>query len=75
MRWYVNELRTVLSIGEAFRRQHSRWLTRAIQEERRYPRIPVRPVHEGGFDRLCATPAGREIARRWWEHALDLVDD
>ena len=56
------------------RRQHSRWLTRAIRAGAKVPRIPIRRVDEGGFDPLMASAEGREWARVWWEEALDSPD-
>jgi len=41
----------------------------------RLPRIPVKKVSEGGFAGLMSTPAGRYRAERWWERALEQVDD
>ena len=61
--------------GAKARQAHSRWLTRAVESGREYPRIPVRPVATGGFARLLARPNGMELAARWWERALDQVDD
>ncbi len=56
------------------RRMHSRWLTQAIRAGSKVPRIPVRRVDEGGFDREMATPEGREWASAWWDEALSRPD-
>lgn len=61
--------------GAAARAAHSMWLTRAVASRKNYPRIPVRPVSEGGFDRLTSTPAGRILCDGWWYLALDRVDN
>ncbi|MEX2218360.1 MAG: hypothetical protein WD749_06325 [Phycisphaerales bacterium] len=56
--------------ADLFRRAHERWLTAALASPRPIPRIPVRRVDRGGFDRLRARPGGRELAERWWSLAL-----
>ena len=61
--------------GAQARLLHSLWLTRALESGREYPRIPVRPVVLGGFAPLMSRPHGPEHARRWWEAALERVDD
>lgn len=58
-----------------FRRVHEVWLTRAVSSGKPYPRIPVKRVDQGGFDRMMARPGGRETADRWWSAALGRVDD
>jgi hypothetical protein len=55
--------------------QHARWLTWAVRENPPLARIPVRKVSEGGFAKLMSTPSGRHRAARWWERALDSVED
>ena len=60
-----------------FRRIHERWLTRAMQSGKPYPRIPIRRVDElgrGGFDDVRTRPEARARADRWWSLALDRVD-
>jgi hypothetical protein len=54
---------------------HSRWLTRALAGERVYPRIPTRPVPDGGWSHLTRTPEGRLLAENWWASTLAQVDD
>lgn len=61
--------------GEAMRRAHSRWLTRAFASGHEYPRIPLRAVASGGWMKLMARPGGPALAERWWSRALDRVDD
>lgn len=63
--------------GEAMRRFHSRWLTRAVQHGVRPPRIPVRKVTEdgkGGWDALMSTPEGRAWAEEFWQGAFEHPD-
>jgi len=63
--------------GERARRVHSVWLTRALVTDAhlRAPRIPTRPVRDGGFTGLMSTEGGRTLARRWWGAAFREVDD
>jgi hypothetical protein len=37
------------------------------------PRIPTRPVRDGGFDDLSRTEHGRALAAAWWDEHLALV--
>lgn len=66
----------LLSAAERARRLHSRWLTRAFRHggARGVPRIPTRPVSEGGFQPVTSTPDGRAWADRWWRDTLELED-
>lgn len=64
-----------LSPGEFARRTHELWLTRALQSQRPYPRIPLRRVDTGGFDRMMGSPDGRARAETWWNLALQKYDD
>ncbi len=51
------------------------WLTWALRQPRdAFPRIPLRPVSDGGFAGLTARPEGRRAASRWWEEATDRID-
>ncbi|QOI99660.1 MAG: hypothetical protein HRU70_03880 [Phycisphaeraceae bacterium] len=59
--------------GAKARREHSEWLTWALSSGNRFPRIPLRAVDRGGFDRLMATPHGKSLAVRWWGAALRRV--
>ena len=61
--------------GERARRMHSAWLTRALAEDRQYPRIPCRRAEEGGFGPLLDKPNGKDLAERWWSLALSRVDE
>lgn len=60
--------------GAAARRRHAAWLAQALRTPQRYPRIPVRPVNQGGFDPVVATPEGREWAEAWWWTTLARAD-
>ncbi|MBL0928327.1 MAG: hypothetical protein IBJ11_11870 [Phycisphaerales bacterium] len=58
--------------AERARRLHSAWLTRALTDPQwAAPRIPVRPVSEGGWDEFVRSPGGRDWAERWWDDAID----
>jgi hypothetical protein len=61
--------------GAIARRLHSRWLTRAVEARRVYPKIPVRPVDQGGFSGLTSTAEGRLMCDGWWYQALGQVED
>lgn len=56
------------------RRVHEAWLDRALRSGRAYPRIPLRRVDSGGFDRLRARTGGRARAEKWWGLALERVE-
>lgn len=62
------------SIGDRFRREHSAWLTHAVQTSTPYPRIPTRRVDSGGYDRMMRLEHGPERAAKWWALAGDRVD-
>lgn len=65
----------LISAGERARRLHGAWLTRALADpRRRFPRIPTRPVRDGGFSAVTATPAGRAWATAWWAGAFDELE-
>ena len=64
----------LLTAGEKARRLHSAWLTRALAEPQRFPRIPARPVRDGGFTCLVAKPSGRAWADEWWTDTLESLD-
>lgn len=51
----------------------NRFLTWALQQEREMPRIPIRRVEKGGFDRLMSIPGASKLAGRWWGRTLDLI--
>ncbi len=63
-----------LSVGEMMRNAHSAWLTEALASGREYPRIPLRRSDEGGFGKLLARGNGQELAKKWWDVALERVD-
>ncbi len=50
------------------------FLTWALSSGVDLPRIPVRRVDEGGFDRLLRLPGARRALGRWWMRTLDVVD-
>ena len=64
----------LLDPAERFRREHERWLNRALGHEIDVPRIPTRRVTRGGFGRLLSTARGRRALARWWEIVLSRED-
>lgn len=65
----------LIGAGERARREHSAWLTWAMADpRRRLPRIPTRPVREGGFGPVTATPAGRSWAEGWWSGTFEELE-
>jgi hypothetical protein len=73
MRWQGSRQHRLLTFGERARRQLQQWLNRALESSTPLPRIPVRRVDRGGFDRLMSTPRGRAAATAWWERTLEGV--
>lgn len=74
---FFSRIRSILDLaqrGAIARRLHSLWLTKAVETNRQYPRIPIRRVSEGGFSDLTSTPEGRVLCDGWWYLALDQVD-
>ncbi|MBX3410612.1 MAG: hypothetical protein KF859_12090 [Phycisphaeraceae bacterium] len=63
-----------LEAGERARLEHSEWLSRALRSGKNYPRIPVKPVVLGGFDRLMEKPGGPDLCAAWWQAAFNRVD-
>jgi len=60
--------------AEAACRLMEEWLTWALdQPDHAFPRIPLRPVSEGGFEGLMARPEGRRRAAGWWAGAMGRV--
>jgi hypothetical protein len=77
MAWRLFSFGEIPDPAAAFRRVHEVWLTRALSGENppRYPRIPIRRVDRGGFDRLMARPNGRKIADEWWDATFSRLDE
>jgi hypothetical protein len=75
MNWRIWKNLGHMDDGAKARLTHSLWLTKALDSNREYPRIPTRPVITGGFARLLSRPNGHALAQRWWETALEKVDD
>jgi len=75
MRWQFWRREDFEEAGERARRLHSAWLTEALRSGKSVPRIPVRPVDSGGFDRASASTIRRAHHQRWWSLALERVDD
>jgi hypothetical protein len=70
MFWEFFSLSKLANHAEMMRLRHSVWLTRALGRASAYPRIPTRPMAEGGFNGLMATRAGRAWAEEWWSDTL-----
>ena len=66
-----------LARGDAERREiideTNRFLSWALSEDRKLPRIPTTLVESGGFDKLMKTPGAKKIAARWWVRAIDRI--
>ena len=75
MRWLRFWQRDPREAGERFRAQHSAFLTRAVRTPGAFPRIPVKAVDRGGYDRLRRVETGEAHAALWWSTALDRVGD
>ena len=75
MRWVRLDSDDDVPPAERMRRAHEAWLNWAMASGVRVPRIPVRPVAEGGFDAEMATAAGRAACERWWYLALAVLPD
>ena len=73
MRWDFWRKRDWRTVGQRYAAEHSAWLTRAVRLGNA-PRIPVKKVEEGGFDRMMARPGGEERASQWWGAAFERVD-
>lgn len=67
--------RDLFDVGARARALLQRWLNGAMRlPDGRLPRIPMRRVSEGGFDRLMSTDRGRRSAEQWWMRALSNDD-
>jgi hypothetical protein len=75
MAWRLFSLDGLPDPAAAFRRIHEAWLTRALSSQRQYPRIPIRRVDQGGFDRLMSRPRGRKTADEWWDATFSRLDE
>ena len=51
----------------------SAFLSWALRNHRRLPRIPRRRVSEGGFKMLLRQPGAKAAIGRWWDAVLDKV--
>jgi hypothetical protein len=74
MFWEFFSLSNLVNHAEAMRRRHSLWLTRAMRQPAAYPRIPTRPVGDGGFSPLMSSPAGKAWAEEWWADTLRMQE-
>lgn len=53
----------------------SAFLTWALSEDRRLPRIPRRRVDQGGFGEMMRRPLAGKIVAHWWSEALRRIAD
>lgn len=74
MIWNSFRLAREVSPAERFRREHELWLNRAIRSTTPMPRIPLRPVSRGGFERLASSGRGRRAINAWWGSTLRRAD-
>lgn len=74
MLWSFGRRNRFEESGEAARRVHGQWLTKALRSPRAMPRIPVFPVNEGGVETVMNTPEGRVWVEGWWSHTLETSD-
>lgn len=79
MRWRLWDSEPVSEASARACAEHSAWLTRALSQGLRYPRIPIRPMdpdtEQRGFGPMMARRTGPARAERWWKLALGRVDD
>jgi hypothetical protein len=77
MRRLWSNPRRLQEAGERARQTHSAWLTRVLvtDQHKHAPRIPTRPVRDGGFGTMMSSPHGRRWAFRWWRSAFSRVDE
>ena len=53
--------------------QTGAFLTWALENDVQLPRIPQRPVAEGGYDRIMEHPGARAATTHWWLRAIQTV--
>lgn len=68
---FLNRRGVLEEAGARARREHSAWLTKALRNGARWPRIPTRKVSQGGFAAMMARQGGPERAEQWWSAAID----
>lgn len=71
MIWDFLRKKSLEDAGELARRQHSQWLTDALETGKDVPRIPLRRVDQGGFSRHMERKTGPGRAEQWWRLALE----
>ncbi len=64
-----------MDAGQRFRAEHARFLTLALRSGRKYPRIPIKRVDQGGYSGLMRLSEGEKRASMWWSAAMNRVDD
>jgi len=63
-----------IEAGERARQEHALWLTQAMRSRKPYPKIPLRAVDAGGFERLMHKQGGERLTTSWWEAAFARID-
>ncbi|MFK7759209.1 MAG: hypothetical protein AB8C13_04595 [Phycisphaerales bacterium] len=75
MKWTGRLSQKELDAGARFRAVHSSFLTRAFKFGLRTPRIPAKPVEQGGFSTLKKLPEHEKRSTLWWAAAMNRMDD
>lgn len=52
----------------------SAFLSWALAQDGRAPRIPTRRVYQGGFTSMLRERAARVLVDRWWSRALEFIE-
>lgn len=74
MIWSGKLSKKELDAGTRFRATHSNFLTRAIRFGIRFPRIPAKPVDQGGYSGLLKLPEHEKRSTLWWGAAMSRMD-
>lgn len=73
-RWNSGDDRSFEQRRQEMIDQTSAFLTWALENGVDVPRIPRRPVDEGGFTQLLKLRGAREMVNRWWWRTLDIIE-
>ncbi len=65
-RWYDDRRKQMIA-------ETSAWLTWAMRHQKSVPRIPTRPVSQGGFGHMLKNSAARSAVQHWWAKAIETV--
>ncbi len=52
----------------------SAFITWALANPEKVPRLPVRSVHSGGFEGITQSPAARKLISGFWNRAISVID-